>query len=369
MMQLHKNPQQAVDEPRASGAARGSAAPAGRVVEQGGAPTEAVELPSATVILPTVVAGLLAFTALLLAALLAAGCVGDTIGCRDDGDCAGQACVAGQCRPFAGADLAGAGVPDLGPAGPTRDLATPIPDGWSPDALAAACTFNGDGVLDRSEAPFIPGLGGLFAVNASGSTVAVNLNAQNGVWDFSAPVSGETKVFDQLLSPGGTWWAADFPTATHAERVEDGQAVWGVYRATSTALQLLGLVSDDDGLTKTELTYATPIDVLRFPLHVGDQWTSDSDVTGTYSGAFFAAHETYTFVADQRGTTKVAAGSFDTIRLRTNYQQVYGFLITTRVMYLHLAECYGAVARVRSQDDESSNDFSTAAEYRRLATP
>ena len=109
--------------------------------------------------------------------------------------------------------------------------------------------------------------------------------------------------------------------------------------------------------------------IARFPLQKGSAWTAESDVTGVASGVLFAAHEKYAFTVDARGTTKVPAGSFDTLRLRMDYSQTYGLLVTTRFQYLHLAECYGAVARVRSRDGEPKPDFTTAAEYRRLATP
>ena len=131
----------------------------------------------------------------LATALLAVGCDALKQGCRLDSDCPGGACVVG--------DGATANV----------DLATPVPDGWSPDALAASCNFNGDGVIERGEEPFEVGLGALFAVNPAGMTVPVNNVPQAGVWDFSAPVSGEHETFDQLVSPSGAWWAGDFPTA------------------------------------------------------------------------------------------------------------------------------------------------------------
>ena len=44
---------------------------------------------------------------------------------------------------------------------------------------------------------------------------------------------------------------------------------------------MLGVVSDQSGVTPTELTYTTPIVVLQFPLSVGTTWTSESDVSGT----------------------------------------------------------------------------------------
>jgi hypothetical protein len=316
-------------------------------------------------LVPLLCAGIMA-VAVGLFALVLAGCSGDKSGCRVDDDCAvGEACVIGQCRALSGADLSGA-VADLGAPG---DLATPIPDGWNPDALAASCSFNSDGTITRAEESFMVGLGALFAVNAAGTTVPVDNVAHNGVWDFSAPVSSEAKQFDQLVDPSGQWWAADFPTATYGERIDDGQQAYGVFRVSGDKLEMLGVVSDQGGFNRTELTYSTPIVVLQFPLSVSATWTSESDVTGLASGVGFVAHEKYVFAVGQRGMTKVPAATFDTLRLKMSYTQTYGALVTTRITYLHLAECYGAVARVRSKDNETSADFTQAAEYRRLANP
>jgi hypothetical protein len=273
------------------------------------------------------------------------------------------------CRQLVG------GQPDLsmmtsGSDGGEIDMArSPLPPtdgGLALDALAASCSFNSDGVIQRSEEPFLVGLGALYAVNPSGSTVPVSESGNS--WDFSAAVSNESKIFDQILSASGQWWSADFPTASYAELLEDGQTILGVYRVSSDKLELLGMVSEQSGFQQTELTYATPITVLKFPLSAGDQFTTESDITGTYQGIGFIGHDSYGVTVDKRGTTKTPAGSFDTLRIRVNYSQQVGFVTTTRITYLHLAECYGAVARVRSQDNETSNDFTQAAEYRRLAT-
>ncbi|HEX9102738.1 MAG TPA: hypothetical protein VF997_11065, partial [Polyangia bacterium] len=239
--------------------------------------------------------------------LALAGCGGNKSGCVVDQDCpVGDVCVVGSCRPLAGADLSGV-VADLGAGG---DLATPIPDGWNPDALAASCSFNGDGTITRSEETFMVGLGALFAVNAAGTTVPVNNVPQNGTWDFSAPVSSEAKQFDQLVDPSGQWWAGDFATATYGERIDDGQQAYGVFRVSATKLEMLGVVSEQNTFNRTELTYATPIVVLQFPLSVGTTWTSESDVSGTASGVVFFAHEKYVFSVGERGTTRVPAASF-----------------------------------------------------------
>jgi hypothetical protein len=299
-------------------------------------------------------------------ALALAGCGGDKSGCRVDDDCApGEVCAVGMCRALAGTDLSGT-VADLGAA---ADLATPIPDGWNPDALTATCSFNSDGTITRAEEAFTVGLGALFAVNAPSTNVPVNNVAVSGTWDFSSPVSGEAKQFDQLVDPNGQWWAPDFTTATYGERIDDGQQAFGVFRVSADKLEMLGVVSDQNGLNRTELTYTTPIVVLKFPLSVGTTWTSESDVSGLASGIAFFAHEKYVFSVGERGMTKVPAATFDTLRIKMAYTQTYGALVTTRITYLHMAECYGAVARVRSQDNETSADFTQAAEYRRLANP
>ncbi len=307
---------------------------------------------------------------IIAAILLCAGCSDGATGCRDDFDCPGQVCVVGQCRPQTGADSgAGNDAATGGSDGAIGDLAHPARDGAAPgDGSAPVCNFNGDGILQASEAPFIVGLAATYVVNPSGMNVAVSLNQQNGAWDFSAASPGDQKTLDELLSAGAQWWSADFPTATHAEKVEDGQNLYGVYRATTAALQLLGIVSDTNGLQKTELTYQTPIDVIRFPLAMGDHWSQTSTVTGFAQGVFVTATDKYDFSVDARGSTKVPALTVDTLRLRFDYSETVGFVTTTRITYLHLAECYGAVARIRSQDNEQSASFTQAAEYRRLAT-
>jgi hypothetical protein len=304
----------------------------------------------------------------LVLCALHAGCAETSRGCRRDDECAsGRVCVVGECRDLVagGGDLALSA--DGG--GPPADLLEPIPDGWSADALTHGCSFNADGVLQRGEAPFQVGLGALFAVNPPDENVPVNVRSSNGTWDFSAAVAGEQKIFSELRSPSGAWWAGEFPGATYAERIDHGQAILGVYRVSDGALELLGVASEADGFSRTLLKYSTPIPVLKFPLAQGQSWTADATVSGTASGVFFTASEHYAFSVPERGKTRTPAGEFDTLRLRYDYEQTYGLLVTTRISYIHLAECYGAVARLRSRDNESAAEFTQAAEYRRLSAP
>lgn len=311
---------------------------------------------------------------LVLAALFgAAGCAGpSSTGCRDDTECpANNACVSGRCRPLAveEADLAQpAEIADMAmPASPS-DLA--VKPGADMSGGGGLCNFNGDGVIDRSELQAVIGLGGLFAVNPAGQNATVSLKAQNGVWDFAAPVQGEQKTFDQLIDPAGKWWAKSFPSATYAQRLDANKDLLGVYKMSAGALSLLGVVSEtSNGFSDTNISYATPIDVIRFPLKVGSKWTQTSTASGLLSGVLYAATDQYDFSVDQRGMTKVPAGTYDTLRLRFDHTNTYGFVVTKNITYIHMAECFGNVARIRSKDGETSADFTTATEYRRMATP
>src|SRR5205823_66946 len=100
------------------------------------------------------------------------------------------------------------------------------------------------GTIDRAEAPFLVGLGALFMVNGAGQDVPVDVRGANGTWDFTAPVAGDHKFFDELISPAGAWWSADFKTATFAQRVDANTGILGIYHATADALELLGVASE-----------------------------------------------------------------------------------------------------------------------------
>src|SRR5512140_2439444 len=95
-----------------------------------------------------------------LVAMLAAGCSADSgFHCRDDADCGGSACVNGMCRMLASQpDLTSGAPPDGSLPDLTSPSMTPVDGGLALDALAASCSFNSDGVIQRSEAPFLIGL-------------------------------------------------------------------------------------------------------------------------------------------------------------------------------------------------------------------
>ena len=297
-----------------------------------------------------------------------ASCDGSGIGCRIDTECTGgDVCVAGQCTSHRDdPDLSGV----ASDGGPRADMAQPgPPDGFSTDALTSGCPFNQDGIIQRLEIPAMPGLGGFFMSNPGGQNVSVNVKKSSGVWDFSAVSAGDEKIFDGLSSPTGTWWAADFPDASYYQLADAENDLLGVYKIEDTKLSLLGIVSRTGGFSATKLVYATPIEVLRFPLSTSSAWSTTSSVSGTASGFGFLASETWTMKVDDSGTAKTPAANFPVLRLRVDYVQTLGFSVTRRIIYLYITECYGTVVRVKSTSGETATDFTQASEYRRLAAP
>src|SRR4051812_19128434 len=82
------------------------------------------------------------------------GCGADANQCDTDNDCPGGVCVSTavsrECRPLGGGDLSVAGMQD---AGGFTDGPPILYDALEGDAIAASCTLNMNGVVERAEAP------------------------------------------------------------------------------------------------------------------------------------------------------------------------------------------------------------------------
>jgi hypothetical protein len=340
---------------------------------------------------------LLTATGLLtLLALLLAGCAdADNSQCQIGAECASGICRSdGTCQPLAEdmgdgdtqgedqgdltADMAGDAVeevaqdlpadaapdsdPDGAPDAPTDDMDAEA------DAPPDGCRPVRDGVLERAELPFAPGLSARFRstqgadVDLAGATVEGQRR-----WDFSGALPGDHLTLIETQPVADKWFADDFPTADYAARLTDAEELLGVFRWEGDALTLLGVVSPQDGFTATKLTYDPPVTVLQLPLREGDTWEVDTNVSGTALGIFSFYSEAYVYRVDASGEVVTPFGAFSALRVRAELTRTVG-LLTTRVRsYLFLTECFGTVAAVVSEDNESDLEFTRAAEIRRLA--
>jgi hypothetical protein len=220
--------------------------------------------------------------------------------------------------------------------------------------------------------PFLVGASAIYRVNRDGETVegistAGVEGASGRVWDFSDARPEDHRVIDELWPPAGQWWAALYPEATFASWLDRGQDLHGVYRVTSSTLELLATVSRE--ANRTDLKMDPPVVLLRFPLSEGSTW--EQTVTGrgyvNYTPLVNTNH--YVFRVDAHGEAWTPAARFPVLRLRSDLEQWIPLTLFRRTVrtYAFLSECWGLVARITSTDDETAEEFTRAVEYRRLS--
>jgi hypothetical protein len=272
--------------------------------------------------------------------------------CERDEDCASQFCRAdGTCAP---AEADGAPGED-GPPG--------IPDG-----PPSGCVPDHDGVIARDEVPMRAGISARFRVALDATIATAGTQLPNGQreWDLTSALAADADTEVALVAPGSAWWAGSFPGASYATPLSAGSDLVGVFAIDDTRVRLLGVVSPDGGLTRTEITYDPPVDVLRLPLDTDAAWTVNTTASGLVSGVAAVYTERYVNRVDAVGTMTTPYGAFPVVRIGVDFRQTAGAVITTRRSYAWAAECFGTVATIVSQDYEPDDEFTDAAEVRRL---
>jgi hypothetical protein len=281
---------------------------------------------------------------------------GGTAVCRVNADCASGVCLPdGTCQPQGGDGGVDGDAPDATPA---------------PDADPSVCQANHDQTITRAEFPLTAGLHATFtvALDASVSTAGTTNPDGSRAWTLSGALPGDHAVSVDTLPMTGQWFAPDFPDATYAAKLADDSDLLGVFQLSDSALLLLGVVSPDGGTFKTELMYDPPAQALAFPLTDGASWKTQSTVTGVTTGVATLASETWDGKADAHGTLDTPLGHFDRVlRVHVQLTRLVGAVPTVKQNHAFVAECYGTVATIASQDNELQAEFTNAAEVRRIA--
>jgi hypothetical protein len=323
---------------------------------------------------PSVVA---AFAALATLAAASGCATSDGVSCRVGADCASGACRDGFCvSPGQGGGGAAQGGGGQGGGGAAQGGGGAAQGGGGQGGGGAAqggggasgvCTPNHDGVIERAEVPLAAGLDAKFLVAADASFDTAGEPSGGGtVWDLAGSFPGDHLVLAETQPMAGKWFASTFPTATYATRLADDSDLLGVFEVSGDALSLLGVVSPEDGLTKTELTYDPPVVVLSFPLEAGATWSTSSTVSGLAEGFFATYFEDYDSAVDAEGTLETPFAAFPVLRVRVDLTRTAG-LVTTKRTFAFVTECFGTVGTVVSQDNELASEFSSASELRRLS--
>ncbi|MFO0627244.1 MAG: hypothetical protein U0325_16665 [Polyangiales bacterium] len=243
------------------------------------------------------------------------------------------------------------------------DSAAPPADG--------GCRPNNDGVITRAEFPGVVGASALYLVNRDGVTVdgvntAGTVTEGTRRWDFSARRMDDQPVLDEVLSPQGRWWSGQYADASFASVIDRATNLLGVYRLSATALELLGTVSTT--ANQTNLRFSPPVQILRFPLRVGDRWQQTVNGNGTVNFTPLVNVTNYTTSVDAQGEVWTPAARFPALRVNTTLDQSIPLTVFRRTLrtYAFITECGGLVARVASVENDTAENFTRASEYRRL---
>ena len=259
-----------------------------------------------------------------------------------------------------------------GTCGPSPDDAGTDQGDAMPDGPASLCTPDNDGAIAAAELPLVAGRMATFriALDPAFDTAGTANGDGTRRWDLSGQLANDTDRSIALVSPSGTWWAAKFPTATYAAPLSAESDLLGVFAAGASALTLLGVVSPEAGALRTELAYDPPAKILALPFAVTgtSTWVSTSTVSGVAQGAIVAYTERYDSRVDHVGTMTTPYGEFPVLRVATDLDRTSGpATLSSRRSFAWVAECFGSVATVTSQDFETSAEFTDPAEVRRLA--
>lgn len=289
------------------------------------------------------------YVAVVLA--FAAACAGsDPDRCDVATDCASGFCRADHtCAP---ADDVDAGTDGTNPG-------TDGPLGCQPDH---------DGTLTRDELVMMAGQSVKFriATDATVDTAGAQQSGGERAWSLSAGLPGDHDVTVTLQAPAGAWWAASFPTASYAIKLSADAELLGVMRLDASGLALLGVVSPEAGVTRTELAYDPPVPLVPTPLAPSASWSTTATVTGVAQGVGAFYTERYASRVDAVGTMTTPFGPFPVRRIATDLTRTVGAAFTTRRSFAFTAECYGTVATIASQDYETGAEFTDAAEVWRI---
>lgn len=247
-------------------------------------------------------------------------------------------------------------------------------DGGTPPPLG--CVPNLDNQIEMSE--LMPSFGTPVnvLVNPTSETRPVDLVGQDlgdgtRLWDFGADYATDLVTQPVATMLVSWWFASSFPADAFVVPYDPGATLQGIYRIDATGFFLLGLASTqmDPPEGRTLLVYTTPIVVMRLPLTPGASWLSVGEITGgTLRGLPYAGMDTYASQVIAAGQVVLPSLSFtQAMRVSTavTVSPAAGAPIVRRQSSF-VFECFGEVARATSQDGETNDDFTTAAELRRF---
>jgi hypothetical protein len=240
-----------------------------------------------------------------------------------------------------------------------------------------SCVPNLDGVIDSTELQPTLGLAASYLISPSGSTRPVDVagtidSSGQLVWDWGTSYSNDRVDSVEAYPLQGKWYASTFPDGQFATTFDAAGTLEAVYSQDANGLYLHGLASKDENPAQgqTLWAYDTPVVLYVFPLKPGTSWSSSGTIRGgVVDGQPYNATDKYEGTDDTTGRLVLPDFTFTQAhRLRfvvtTTFSAGTNPEVNRQVSFL--CECFGEVARATSQTIDTNQNFTTAAEQRRL---
>ncbi|HEY4119491.1 MAG TPA: hypothetical protein VGM56_16600 [Byssovorax sp.] len=242
-------------------------------------------------------------------------------------------------------------------------------------AGAFSCIPNLDGQIDAAELAAVYNVPVTYLVNPPSDPRTVDLQGtmgSNGLeWDFSQDYADDESFTLTAIEVTSAWYASSFPTGQFATPLDVRETLDGVYSADDAGIYLLGIASHAEmpSSGQTLLVYDAPIAVYRFPLAPGATWVSTGNVrNGTIDGLPYSGKDVYEISDDAIGQLALRDFTFQQAhRVRTHVTSSPAVGASQEHWQVGFVfECFGEVTRATSAVGDMSEDFTSAAELRRL---
>jgi len=244
----------------------------------------------------------------------------------------------------------------------------------APEPLA--CFPNLDFQIEAHEIQPAIGVPVRYLVSPEGAERAVDVAGAPGddgasIWDWSIDLADDQQITVEPAAIADRWYAGEFPGEAFVTPFDAGGRVESIGVHQQGGLFLLGLASSepDPPEGRTLLVYQSPVEVLRFPITPGMAVLSAASVeNGILRGLPYAGTDTYEIAADAVGELRLPQLGFTQVhrvRSRVTIQPSVGAPQSRRQVSFYF-ECFAEVARAVSLPDEPQDDFTVAAELRRL---
>ena len=239
--------------------------------------------------------------------------------------------------------------------------------------------------ITSSDAMALIGTSQVVETDTSGSmTVNVGSSGANQSWDMTSVSPQGYNVGEDYITPLGTPFETDFPSANFVNKITDTSGsegfgeviIYNYVEVTTSHYATLGGGLEVPGDTSFVLYMSD--DVAPLPLTYGSQWIStESDTFG--DPAIFATidHDTTLNIVDGWGTIQLPIGTFNCLRIRANNRyttlivvggQTVSETVTNTITYTWLSKNEFILAEAESQDNDINPNFTTAADFQRLVS-